>query len=87
MRDRINQMRYSLESKHKDHPNADDRMTDAHKREYLPSFEDELISSEEVALWKRGASNAGYHYPGCAKTFALLGTPFAEASLDMHPVD
>jgi alpha-galactosidase len=30
---------------------------------------------------KRGASNAGYHYLGCAKTFALMGEAFAEANL------
>ena len=33
----------------------------------------------EEALWKRGASNAGYHYLGSAKTFALMGKAFAEA--------
>jgi hypothetical protein len=27
--------------------------------------------------------NAGYHYPGCAKTFALMGQAFAEANLKM----
>ena len=31
----------------------------------------------------RGASNAGYHYLGCAKTFALMGKAFAEATLQM----
>ena len=25
----------------------------------------------------------GYHYPGCAKTFALMGQAFAEATLQM----
>ena len=43
----------------------------------------QLISPAEVALWKRGASNAGYHYLGCAKTFALMGKAFAEANLKM----
>jgi hypothetical protein len=28
-----------------------------------------------------GGSNAGYHYLGCAKTFALIGRAFAEANL------
>ena len=27
--------------------------------------------------------NAGYHYLGCAKTFALMGKAFAEANLKM----
>jgi alpha-galactosidase len=34
-------------------------------------------------MWQRGASNAGYHYLGCAKTFALMGKHFAEANLTM----
>jgi hypothetical protein len=38
----------------------------------------------EEALWKRGASNGGYHYLGCAKTMALIGKAFAEAVLTMQ---
>jgi alpha-galactosidase len=49
----------------------------------LKKFEADLISPADAALWKRGASNAGYHYLGCAKTFALMGTKFAEATLAM----
>ena len=63
-------------------------MTDEQKNEYLKKFEADLISPAEVALWKRGASNAGYHYLGCAKTFALMGKAFAEATLQLisaHP--
>ncbi len=36
-----------------------------------------------AALWQRGASNAGYHYLGCAKTFALMGKAFAQANLEL----
>ena len=79
----INQMSYFLDSKHKDHPNADGRMTQEQKNEYLRKYESDLISPAEVALWKRGASNAGYHYLGCAKTFALMGKAFAEANLQI----
>jgi alpha-galactosidase len=79
--EKVRQMRYFLDSKHKDHPNADGRMTNEQKQEYLKSFEAQLISPAEAALWKRGASNAGYHYLGCAKTFALMGKAFAEANL------
>lgn len=79
----VYQMSYYLDSKHKDHANADGSMTAEQKREYLRNFEAKLISPEEAALWKRGASNAGYHYLGCAKTFALMGRAFAEASLTM----
>ena len=45
-------------------------MTEPEKREFLKKYEAEIISPAEVATWKRGASNAGYHYLGCAKTFA-----------------
>ena len=82
-RARCSQMRHFLDSKHKDHANADGTMTEEQKREYLKKFEADLISPAEVALWKRGASNAGYHYLGCAKTFALMGKAFAEANLKM----
>ncbi len=82
-RGKINQMRYYLDSKHKDHANADGQMTQPQKNEYLKQFESDLISPAEVALWKRGASNAGYHYLGCAKTFALMGQAFADANLEM----
>jgi alpha-galactosidase len=58
-------------------------MTDAQKNESLKKFEAGLISPAEVAVWKRGASNAGYHYLGCAKTFARMGKNFAEANLAM----
>ncbi len=82
-RAKISQMRYFLDSKHKDHPNADGRMTQDQKNDYLKKYESELISPAEVTLWKRGASNAGYHYLGCAKTFALMGKAFAEANLEL----
>ncbi len=80
---KVRQMNYFLDSKHKDHANADGKMTPEQKREYMKKYEADLISPAEVALWKRGASNAGYHYLGCAKTFALMGKAFAEANLAM----
>jgi len=81
--EQVRQMRYYLDSKHKDHPNADGSMTQEQKDAHVKQFETALISPEEGALWKRGASNAGYHYLGCAKTFALMGQAFAEATLQM----
>lgn len=82
-RGKVKQMRHFLDSKHKDHANADGRMTEEQKREFLKKFEADLITPAESAAWQRGASNAGYHYLGCAKTFALMGKHFAEANLDM----
>jgi hypothetical protein len=80
-RDQVGQMRYFLDSKHKDHANADGHMTQAEKDAFLQKFEADLISPAEVELWRRGASNAGYHYLGCAKTFARIGEAFAAANL------
>ena len=81
--DKVRQMNYFLDSQHKDHANADGSMTAEQKREHVKNFEAKLISPAEAALWKRGASHAGYHYLGCAKTFALMGRAFAEATLTM----
>jgi len=79
----VRQMRYYLDSKHKDYANADGKMTEEQKRDFMKKYEADLITPAEAALWKRGASNAGYHYLGCAKTFALMGKAFAEANLKM----
>lgn len=80
-RAQVRQMGFYLNNKHKDHANADGHMSEAQKREHLKDYEAKLISPDEEALWKRGASNAGYHYLGCAKTFALMGKAFAETLL------
>jgi len=82
-RAKVSQMSYYLNSEHQDHPNANGHMTDEQKRAYLKKYETDLITPAEAALWRRGASNAGYHYLGCAKTFALMGRAFAEANLKM----
>ena len=76
-------MGYLLRVKDKNGPNKDGSMDEAQQKEYLKKYEAELISPAEAAKWKRGASNAGYHYLGCAKTFALMGKTFAEANLAM----
>ena len=39
----------------------------------------ENFTPEEWKYHQRNGSNAGYHYLGCAKTFALMGKAFAEA--------
>ena len=82
-RAKVKQMAHLLKVKNKNGPNADGSMDAAAQKEYLNQYEAELISPEEAAKWARGASNAGYHYLGCAKTFALMGRAFAEANLEM----
>jgi hypothetical protein len=69
--------------KNKNGPNKDGTMTEQQQKEYLKKFEADLITPTEAAKWQRGASNAGYHYLGCSKTFALMGQAFAEANLKM----
>jgi alpha-galactosidase len=81
--EKVGNAKHALDAKNKDSANADGHMTEAQKQEYLKKFEADLISPAEAALWKRGASNAGYHYLGCAKTFALMGKGFAQATLAM----
>lgn len=81
--EKIQQMRSALDNKDKNHANADGKMTDDQKNEYMKKIEADLISPRLAALWKRGASNAGYHYFGCARTFAQMGQAFAEANLKL----
>jgi hypothetical protein len=83
-RDEVRQMAYRLRKKMKGTPNADGSMSESAQREYLRQYEAKLISPAEAATWTRGASNAGYHYLGCAKTVALIGRAFAEGLLDMR---
>jgi len=82
-KEKVRQMSHFLNSKHKDHANAAGSMTEEQKREHLKEFEAKLVTPAEKAMWERGASNAGYHYLGCAKTFALMGKAFADATLGM----
>ncbi|GAA4455588.1 sialate O-acetylesterase [Novipirellula rosea] len=79
----VRQMSYLLRTKNKNHANADGSMSEEEQREFLKRFESELISPAEVVMRQRGASNAGYHYLGCAKTFAEMGVAFADAILQM----
>lgn len=82
-RDKVRQMAFELRNKNAKSANADGKMTEVQQRDYLKEYEAKLITADEAAQWKRGASNAGYHYLGCAKTFALMGEAFAEANLAM----
>ena len=76
--EQVEQMSDLLKSKDKGQANANGKMTKAQQAEYMKQYEAKLITPAEKALWERGASNAGYHYLGCAKTFALMGKAFAE---------
>jgi hypothetical protein len=78
-REKCKQQRQGLGRKVKD-----GQMTKAEADKAAKEFEAKLITPEEEALFKRAASNAGYHYLGCSKTFALMGKNFAEAMIQMQ---
>ena len=81
---KVGQMRYFLRSQHKDHANKGGTMTKEQQQAYVREFEAKLLTPEDRAFWKRGASNQAYHYFGCGKTMALIGKAFAEANLKME---
>jgi len=83
-KDKVRQMGFELRNKGKRSANADGKMNEEQIRQYLKDYEAKLITPEEAAMLKRGASNGGYHYLGCAKTFALMGEAFAEANLQLR---
>lgn len=80
-KEKASQMAHLLKSKNKKEANADGTMTEQQQRDYVKVYEAKIITPAEASAWKRGASNGGYHYLGCAKTFALIGKAFAEANL------
>lgn len=83
-RGKVRQMAHYLRTKNPNHANKDGAMSEQEQKEFVARYRVELIGSEEEARWQRGASNAGYHYLGCAKTMALIGRAFAEAMLEMQ---
>ncbi|MEO0413598.1 MAG: sialate O-acetylesterase [Verrucomicrobiota bacterium] len=83
-RNQVRQMSYLLRTENKNHANADGSMDAEQQKAYLEKFRADLISEEDQARWDRGASNAGYHYLGCAKTFARMGEAFAQALLELE---
>ncbi|MFG0267840.1 MAG: sialate O-acetylesterase [Rhodopirellula sp. JB055] len=80
----VRQKAYQLRTKQRGHENHGGSMTKEQQAEFMKEFERELISEEEIALWNRGASNAGYHYLGCGKTMAQIGEAFALAMLELQ---
>ena len=81
---KVRSMSRYLRNKSKGHPNEDGQMTPKQQQEYLKEYRAKVITPEDEAMWQRGASNAGYHYLGCAKTMAQIGKAFAEAMLEME---
>jgi alpha-galactosidase len=82
--DRVRNLARQLKNQDKNGPNKDGTMSDAEQQAYVERCRAELITPEEQARFERGASNAGYHYMGCAKTMAQIGVAFADAMLSME---
>ena len=60
--DKVRHMARMLRNKHKDYANKDGEMSDAEQRKFVDEYREEIVGAEGLAMWKRGASNAGYHY-------------------------
>ena len=75
---------YAMRKEYWDTPPKERKMSKDQQRSYVNEYRARVITPEDEALWKRGASNAGYHYLGSAKTMALIGKAFAEAILDIE---
>ncbi len=73
-----------LKIKHKNHDNHDGSMSRKAQRAYIEEYRAKVVGAANTATYKRGASNGGYHYLGCAKTMAGIGQAFAEAVLEMQ---
>jgi len=73
-----------LRTQNKNHANKDGTMSAEEQKAFVDKYRAELVSAEEQALFERGASNAGYHYLGCAKTMARIGVAFADALLELQ---
>ena len=83
-RSKVRQMAYLLRTKNKNHANKEGKMSTQEQKQFLVDYRAKLISKEDEALFARGASNAGYHYLGCAKTMALIGEAFATKIHEMQ---
>lgn len=77
----VGDLERSLRTKNARSANADGAMDEAAQKAYVAKVRRELLSEAEESAWVRGASNAGYHYLGCAKTMAGIGVAFADALL------
>ncbi|MFN3245054.1 MAG: sialate O-acetylesterase [Planctomycetota bacterium] len=76
---KVQQMARMLRTENQRGPNADGSMDKQAQQAYLAKYRAEIVGAEDDATYRRGASNGGYHYLGCAKTMAQIGVAFADA--------
>jgi hypothetical protein len=55
------------------------KLSKQRQQEAMDKYIAELYTPEELALYRKGCSNAAYHYLGSAKIMAQIGKAFAEA--------
>jgi len=80
----VRNMARKLRNQAKGGPNEDGSMSADQQKEWLDAYRARVVGAEAEATWARGASNAAYHYLGCAKTMAGIGKAFAEAVLALR---
>jgi len=81
---KVNQMAKMLRTKNKRGPNAEGQMSPKQQKDYVAKYRAEIVGAADDAKYRRGASNGGYHYLGCAKTMAQIGVAFAEAVYELR---
>lgn len=81
---KVKGMARMLKTKNKKAANKDGNMSPKEQRAYIDKYREEVVGREDIATYQRGASNAAYHYLGCAKTMAGIGVAFADALLKMQ---
>ena len=79
----VRQMSYYLKVKHKNHVNADGKMSTAEQAKFIADYRKKLFTQKDLELEKKGKSNAGYHYMGSAKIYSLIGEALAEAVIEL----
>ncbi|MCR9245867.1 MAG: sialate O-acetylesterase [bacterium] len=82
--EQVRGMSRKLRSRAKDGPNADGKMDAAAQKAWLTQYRDEVVGPESEAIWRRGASNAAFHYLGSAKILTRIGHAFGEAALELQ---
>ena len=79
----VRQKSYFLRIKHKNHENADGKMSKEEQRRHINEYRRKLFTDADLALEKKGKSNAGYHYLGSAKIYSFIGKSLAEAIIEI----
>ncbi len=82
--EQVSNMARHLANQDKNSANKDGTMSPEEQKAFVAKYEAELLDPTDRATFARGASNAGYHYLGCAKTMALIGVAFADAMLALE---